>query len=87
MRQYLKSIAPSNNADKIKKPVFLILGENDQRVSVAEARQFVSSVSRNGAPAWYLSATDEGHGYTKPWNYQYMIVAKAVFIQTYLLSN
>ena len=49
MREYLKSIAPSNNADKIKKPVFMILGENDQRVSVAEARQFVSSVSRNGA--------------------------------------
>ena len=87
MRQYLESIAPSNNADKIKTPVFIILGENDQRASVREARQFVTRVSRGGAPAWYLSAKDEGHGYTKPWNYQYLIAAKVVFVQTYLLRS
>ena len=87
MRTYLESIAPSNTAARIKKPVFIIIGENDPRVSVREARQFLTTVSRNGAPVWYLSAKDEGHGYSKPWNYQYLILAKVLFVKTYLLGG
>lgn len=37
MREFLEKIAPMNNIEKIKKPMFVIAGKNDPRVPVSES--------------------------------------------------
>ena len=39
MEEFLQSISPNNNVDKIMVPLFVVQGENDPRVPVTEAEQ------------------------------------------------
>lgn len=87
MREFLEKIAPLNNCDKIKKPVFIIQGKNDSRVPYKAADQMVAALKKHGAPVWYLLAVDEGHGFASPWTYEYMFLAKVVFAQNHLLGD
>ena len=85
-RAFLERIAPVRNADKLKKPLFVVQGRNDPRVPVSEAEQMVSTVRKNGTPVWYLLAKDEGHGFSKKKNVDYLFYASVLFIQDYLLK-
>ena len=85
-RAFLERIAPVHNADKLKKPLFVVQGRNDPRVPVSEAEQMVSTVRKNGTPVWYLLAKDEGHGFSKKKNVDYLFYASVLFIQDYLLK-
>lgn len=85
MRQFLLDISPLNNADKITKPLFVIHGQNDPRVPVYEAEQIAKTVQENGVPVWYLVAKDEGHGFAKKKNRDYLFYATVMFIKEYLL--
>ncbi len=84
MRQFLLDISPLNNADKIKKPLFVVHGQNDPRVPVGEAAQIVETVRRNNTPVWYLLAKNEGHGFSKKQNADFLFYATVMFIKTYL---
>src|SRR6185436_13075887 len=48
MREFLLSISPRTNAEKIKKPLFVIQGKNDPRVPLAESEDMVATVKKNG---------------------------------------
>ena len=65
MRAYLDRIAPLTNAQKIKKPLMIVQGENDARVRTSEADQIVKGVRKTGTPVWYLLAKNEGHDFTQ----------------------
>ncbi len=65
MREFLEKIAPMNNIEKIKKPMFVIAGKNDPRVPVSESQQIADALKKQGTPVWLLIAKDEGHGYRK----------------------
>ena len=87
MRAFHEKIAPLNNADQIKVPLFVVQGLNDPRVPASEAEQIVKRVRENGMPVWYLLAEDEGHGFAKKSNrdiYQTMAVQ---FLQQQLLET
>ena len=84
MRQFLLDISPLNNADKIKKPLFVVHGENDPRVPVGEAAQIVKTVRQNDTPVWYLLAKDEGHGFSKKQNADFLFYATVMFMKRYL---
>ena len=86
VKKFLEGIAPVNNAEKIKKPLMIIQGQNDPRVPVAEAERIVAAVKKRGIPVWYLLAKDEGHGWTKPSNWDYRTYAVTLFIQEHLLK-
>jgi len=86
MREFLLSISPVNNADKIKKPLFIIHGANDPRVPLGEADQMASIVRQKDVPVWYLVAKDEGHGFAKKKNADYQFYATILFIKTFLLN-
>jgi dipeptidyl aminopeptidase/acylaminoacyl peptidase len=86
MRAFLNRIAPLNNIDKIKKPLFVIQGQNDPRVPQSEAEQIVAALKKSGTPVWYLLARDEGHGFSKKKNADYQFYATVRFIQEYLLN-
>jgi dipeptidyl aminopeptidase/acylaminoacyl peptidase len=86
MREFLERIAPMNNVEKIRKPMLVVAGKNDPRVPVSESDQIVLALKKQGTPVWYIMAKDEGHGYQKRPNQDYMFYATVEFLQTYLLN-
>lgn len=86
MREYLNKISPLTNIEKVTKPLFVIQGLNDPRVPVTEADQVFNKVKKNGGNAWYLLAKDEGHGFQKKTNRDYMTNAIILFLQENLLK-
>jgi dipeptidyl aminopeptidase/acylaminoacyl peptidase len=86
MREFLEKISPLNNAESIKKPLFVIHGKNDPRVPLNEAEQIVATVQKNNVPVWYLMAKDEGHGFSKKKNIDFQFYATVMFIKEFLLN-
>ncbi|PYT55027.1 MAG: peptidase S9, prolyl oligopeptidase [Acidobacteria bacterium] len=86
MREYLEKIAPMNNAEKIKKPMFVIAGKNDPRVPLSESQQIAEALKKQGTPVWYLMAKDEGHGFRKKPNQDFQFYATVEFLQEHLLQ-
>lgn len=87
MRRYLEEISPSNHAEKIKSPLFVIQGANDPRVPASESEQMVEEIRDTGSEVWYLLAKDEGHGFRKKGNRDYQYNAIALFFQEHLLGE
>ncbi|WP_326533002.1 S9 family peptidase [Pseudorhodoferax sp.] len=85
MRAHLEKISPLSNAHRIKKPLFVIQGKNDPRVPYTEAEQIVAKVREQGTPVWYLRADNEGHGFAKKENSDYMQWAMLLFMQQTML--
>jgi dipeptidyl aminopeptidase/acylaminoacyl peptidase len=86
MREFLEKIAPMNNIQKIKKPMFVIAGKNDPRVPVSESQQIADALKKQGTPVWLLIAKDEGHGYRKKGNQDFQFYATVEFLRKYLLQ-
>ncbi len=86
MRAFLESISPSNNAEKITKPLFIVQGFNDPRVPVTEAEQMRDVIRANGGDVWYMVAMDEGHGFRKKFNRDYYRNAVSLFWEHFLLK-
>jgi len=86
MSAFMEKIAPINNVDKIKKPIFIIQGKNDPRVPLSEATQMRDKLKSNGNVVWYLEAIDEGHGFRKKPNIDFQRLAVIRFMEEYLLK-
>jgi dipeptidyl aminopeptidase/acylaminoacyl peptidase len=86
MAAFFEKMAPLNNIDKIKKPLFIIQGTNDPRVPVTEATQMRDKLKANGNVVWYLEAKDEGHGFRKKANVDFQRLAVIRFMQEYLIK-
>jgi len=86
MRQFLTDISPLTHADKIVDPLFIVQGANDPRVPASEADQILDAIHKNQGTAWYLLAKDEGHGFRKKANRDYLNEAIVLFLQQYLLK-
>ncbi len=87
MRKFQEDIAPLKHASEIRKPMFIIHGANDPRVPVGEADQLFAAVKANGQNPWWLVALDEGHGFRKKTNRDYMNAAVALFFKQRLLGQ
>jgi dipeptidyl aminopeptidase/acylaminoacyl peptidase len=86
VRAFMEKSAPLNNAQKIKKPLFVIQGRNDPRVPASEAEAIVQAVKRNDVPVWLLMAKNEGHDFVVPHNRNFRLCSTALFIKEYLLK-
>jgi len=86
MAAFFEKMAPLNNIDKIKKPMFIIQGTNDPRVPVTEATQMRDKLKAQGNTVWYLEAKDEGHGFRKKANVDFQRLAVIRYMQEYLLK-
>ncbi|AJF26483.1 peptidase S9 [Haloarcula sp. CBA1115] len=64
-REFLESISPINNVDRIDAPLFVLHGANDPRVPVGEAEQIAEQAAERGVPVEKLVFDDEGHGISK----------------------
>ena len=86
MHAFLDKIAPLNNTDKIKKPMFIVQGTNDPRVPLTEALQMRDKLKAQGNTVWYLEAKDEGHGFKKKPNVDFQRLAVIRFMENYLMN-
>ena len=86
MREFLEVIAPVNNAERMKKPLLVAQGRNDPRVPRTEAEQIVATLKRQGTPAWVIEAADEGHGFAKKPNADFLFYAIVAFAERTLLK-
>ena len=85
MRAFLTKISPANNADRIRKPLLVVQGRNDPRVPYTEAEQIVAAARKNGVPVWYLLADNEGHGFARKANADFLFYTMIAFIEARLL--
>ena len=86
MREFLESIAPLRHADKISKPLFVVHGRNDPRVPISEAEQIIQALKSRNTPYWFMVASDEGHGFAKKHNADYLFFAMVEFARRTLLA-
>jgi dipeptidyl aminopeptidase/acylaminoacyl peptidase len=86
MAEFMERIAALNNAHKITKPLFVVQGANDPRVPKSEAEQIVATLKKQGTSVWYMLGKDEGHGFQKKKNVDYLFYATVQFIRDYLLK-
>jgi dipeptidyl aminopeptidase/acylaminoacyl peptidase len=86
MRAFLERISPLGQAHKIKTPILVVQGKNDPRVPVTEAEQVVSAIRQNGGPVWYVLGTNEGHGFAKKANQDYLQAVEVLFWRKFLLE-
>jgi dipeptidyl aminopeptidase/acylaminoacyl peptidase len=87
-RAKLQEISPLRRIAEIKAPVFVVQGANDPRVPKSEADQIVAALNaRSGAaPTWYMVGENEGHGFAKKENQDYLFWSTLQFWQQTLLK-
>ncbi len=86
MAEFLQRISPLTNVSKIRKPLFVVQGQNDPRVPVTEAEQMVKAIREQGGTVWYLMAKDEGHGFAKKKNSDFQFLSTIQFLREHLLK-
>jgi len=86
MRAFLESIAPANHAEEITKPMLVAQGANDPRVPLSESDQMVAELEEDGVPVWYMVAEDEGHGFAKKSNSDYLRAVWIEFVRRHLVA-
>src|SRR5262249_6722498 len=68
-------------------PILVVQGQNDPRVPISEAEQMVAALKKNEMPVWYLVGTNEGHGFAKKANQDYLQAVEVEFLRRYLLGE
>jgi dipeptidyl aminopeptidase/acylaminoacyl peptidase len=86
-RAKLLEISPLRRIREIKAPLFVVQGANDPRVPASEADQIVKAVRANGQDVWYLTGQNEGHGFAKKENIDYLFWNSMMFWQKNLLAK
>ena len=86
-RAKLLTISPMTRSRELNIPLMVVTGGNDPRVPASEAGQMVKAVRANGRTAWHLLARDEGHGYSKKVNQDYLFWTSLMFWQQNLLGD
>jgi dipeptidyl aminopeptidase/acylaminoacyl peptidase len=87
MKEFFEKTSPANNADKIKSWLLVVHGKNDPRVPFSEAQQIAEKVRANGRPVWTVYADNEGHGFGKKENADYLRAVEVLFLQRALLAS
>jgi dipeptidyl aminopeptidase/acylaminoacyl peptidase len=87
MREFLERISPLSNIAKIRTPILVAQGQNDPRVPLSEAEQVIAALRSSGVPVWYLVARNEGHGFAKKANQDYLQAAEVLFLRRYLVGE
>ncbi|HVJ86099.1 MAG TPA: alpha/beta fold hydrolase [Caulifigura sp.] len=87
MLKVFERINPSNNAHKIRSALMVAHGKNDPRVPFSEAELIAPLVRKNNAPVWTVYADNEGHGFAKRDNRDYVTAVTAMFLKEFLLTK
>lgn len=83
-RASLEARSPLLHASNIRRPLLVVQGKNDPRVSEAESEEIAAAVRRNGVPVEYVLFPDEGHGFRNKENRIRASEAYLAFLETWL---
>jgi protease II len=86
-RAKLLEIAPLRRIAEIRSPLYVVQGANDPRVPKSEADQIVKAVRARGNEVWYLVGENEGHGFGKKENQDYLFWTTLMFWQKHLRAK
>jgi dipeptidyl aminopeptidase/acylaminoacyl peptidase len=64
-REQFQKTSPAQNADKIKAPVLLVMGAEDQRVPLIHGTTMRDALEKAGKPVEYVVYNNEAHGFNK----------------------
>jgi dipeptidyl aminopeptidase/acylaminoacyl peptidase len=81
MRAIFERISPANRAEKIVSSLLVAHGRNDPRVPFSEAEQIAAKVRDQGRTVWTVFADNEGHGFAKKDNADYLRAVEAYFLK------
>lgn len=84
MRAFFEKINPSAQAEKIRSALLVAHGVNDPRVPFYEAEQIADKVRSTGRSVWTLYASNEGHGFGKKDNRDYLYAVIVLFLKEHL---
>lgn len=84
MRAVFERISPSNNVDRIRSALLVAHGTNDPRVPFSEAQQIADRVRASGRDVWTVYANNEGHGFAKKDNRDYVTAVEVLFLLEHL---
>lgn len=84
MREFFARIDPLHHADRIRSALLVAHGVNDPRVPCSEALQIVEAVRRNDQEVWTVYADNEGHGFQKKENSDYLTAVIVLFFSHHL---
>ncbi len=85
MSAFLERISPLAGVERMDRPLLVVQGRNDPRVSARESDQLVQALRQRGRTVWYLQATDEGHGFAKKANADVLFLTVVRFLEEHLL--
>ena len=80
MAAIFQHINPTNNVQKIQGALLVAHGKNDPRVPFVVAEEVVAKVEATGSKVWTIYADNEGHGFRKKANRDYLSAAIAMFL-------
>lgn len=84
MRAAFERINPAGRADKIRSALLVAHGVNDPRVPFSEAQQIADRVRATGQAVWTVYAQNEGHGFAKKDNRDYLTAVEVMFLRRHL---
>lgn len=87
MRAFLARISPVARAREIDRPLLIVQGANDARVPLEESERIAAAVRKNGAPVWFVTFGDEGHGFRRKSNKDYQECVTAMFLKNFLVEK
>jgi len=82
---FLRTISPIHQVDRIRCPLFVVAGARDPRVPASESDQIVASLQARHHPVTYLRFEDEGHGPIRIPNRVTAYTAIGEFLDHYLM--
>jgi dipeptidyl aminopeptidase/acylaminoacyl peptidase len=87
MRRVFERINPAAHAERITSALLVEHGKNDPRVPFAEAQQIADRVRSSGRTVWTVYADNEGHGFAKKDNRDYLSAVEVLFLQRNLIGE
>jgi dipeptidyl aminopeptidase/acylaminoacyl peptidase len=84
LRAFFERIDPLSNAEKIRSALLVAHGVNDPRVPFFEAQQIATKVRDAGQEVWTVYADNEGHGFRKKDNRDYLLAVEVMFLARHL---
>src|SRR5229473_1564773 len=85
--KYQHNRSPINFVDRMKRPLLVVQGDRDPRVTKDQSDRIVAALRTRKVPVEYLVLENEGHGFSRTENLLRAYVATDAFLDRYLLGG
>jgi dipeptidyl aminopeptidase/acylaminoacyl peptidase len=85
--KYQHDRSPINFVDRMKRPLLVVQGDRDPRVTKDQSDRIVAALRNRKVPVEYLVLENEGHGFSRTENLLRAYVATDAFLDRYLLGG